>query len=232
MIRTHWAPEAEVDRWNAYLDPTTNDPMTCGPILANMVGATTWAELRAREDAFVTVRAMTLHTQGLPGTYDLNGLRGIHRHLFQDVYEWAGELRTVTTGKCEPFATPDEIAPIMQRVCDRIIALRLFRNMAVLAVCTELARVYHQTNLAHPFRIGNGRTLREFVTALAAESGHTLDWASISGDVEMSALRRARQGDLSALVTMFEGALHRVSPGPGPSSRFSAIPHRSGGVWR
>lgn len=232
MIRTHWAPEAEVDRWNAYLDPTTNDPLTCGPILANMVGATTWAELRTREDAFVTVRAMTLHTEGLPGTYDLDGLRAIHRHLFQDVYEWAGELRTVTTGKCEPFATPEEIESVMQRVSDRILAMRMFRGMTGFAVGSELARVHHQTNLAHPFRIGSGRAAREFITALAAESGHTLDWLSVSGEAEASALRRARRGDLSALVTMYESVLSRMAPGPGPSSRFSVIPNRSGGVWR
>lgn len=174
MMRTHYAPQAELDRWNAYLDQTTFDPTTQGPILANLVGADTWAELRDREDAFVAVRAMTLHTHGIPPTYDLDGLRAIHRHLFQDVYAWAGELRTVTTSKCEPFATPEEIASIMSHVADRVEQTRQLRGINEVAVCTELARIHHETNLAHPFRLGNGRTQREFVTALAGVSGHSM----------------------------------------------------------
>lgn len=234
MIRTHWAPEAELDRWNAYLDLSTNDPITLGPILANKVGAVTWAELRSREDAFVAMRAMTLHSHGIPGSYDLDGLRAIHRHLFQDVYEWAGELRTVTTGKCEPFATPDEIESVMLHVAERVMRTQRFRGMSEVAVCAELARAHHQMNLAHPFRLGNGRAQREFITALAAESDHVVDWTTVTGEAEATALRRARHGDLASLIVMYGDALSPVSTtlGPGPSARHSLIPNRSGGVWR
>lgn len=232
MMRTHYAPQAELDRWNAYLDATTFDPTTQGPILANLVGASTWTELRIREDAFVAVRAMSMHTHGIPGSFDLEGLRAIHRHLFQDVYAWAGELRTVTTGKCEPFVKPEEIASIVAHVADRVEQTRQLRGLGEVAVCTELARVHHETNLAHPFRIGNGRALREFVTALAAASGHTIDWSTVTGEAESTALRRARRGDLEPLTMMYASALGQLVPEGGPSARQGFVPVRSAGVWR
>lgn len=232
MIRTHWEPETELDLWNSYLDLETYDPTTLGPVLANKVGAVTWAQLRARENAFVSVRAMTLHTHGIPASYDLDGLRAIHRHLFQDVYEWAGELRTVTTGKCEPFAKPEEIESVMLHVAERVVRTSQFRGMSEMAVCTELARVHHQTNVAHPFRVGSGRTQREFITALAAESGHVVDWTSVSGDSEANALRRARHGDMSALIVLYGDALSIAAPGHGTSTRRTPMLNRSGGVWR
>lgn len=232
MMRTHYAPPAELDRWNAYLDLTTFDPTTHGPILANLVGAATWAELRAREDAFVAIRAMTLHTHNIPGSYDLDGLRAIHRHLFQDVYVWAGELRTVTTGKCEPFAKPEDIPSIMAHMADRVEQARQLRGLNDVAVCTELARVHHETNLAHPFRLGNGRAQREFVTALASMSGHTIDWSTITGEAEATALRRARRGDLAQLTVLYEAALGTLTPEGGPSARQGFVPGRSAGVWR
>jgi cell filamentation protein len=232
MMRTHYAPQAELDRWNAYLDPTTFDPTTHGPILANRVGASTWAELRVREDEFVAVRAMTLHTHNIPGSYDLDGLRAIHHHLFQDVYAWAGELRTVTTGKSEPFAKPEEIAAIMAHVADRVEQTRQLRGLTEVAVCTELARVHHETNLAHPFRLGNGRTQREFVTALASVSGHTIDWSTITGESEATALRRARRGDLAPLTVLYAAALGQSTPEGGPSARHGFVAGRSAGVWR
>jgi cell filamentation protein len=232
MMSTHYAPQAELERWNAYLDPTTFDPTTHGPILANLVGADTWAELRIREDAFVAVRAITLHSHDIPGSYDLDGLRAIHRHLFQDVYAWAGELRTVTTGKCEPFAKPDEIASIMAHVAERVAQSRQLRGLGDVAVSTELARVHHEINLAHPFRLGNGRTQREFVTALAAVSGHTIDWTTVTGEAEATALRRARRGDLAPLTVLYASALGQLAPEGGPSARHGFVLGRSGGVWR
>jgi cell filamentation protein len=232
MMRTHYAPAAEVDRWNAYLDHTTFDPSTQGPILANLVGATTWADLRIREDAFVAVRALTLHSHGIPRTFDLDGLRAVHRHLFQDVYAWAGELRTVTTGKCEPFATPDDIESIMAHVAERVEQARQLRGLGEVAVCAELARVHHETNLAHPFRLGNGRAQREFVTALAAVSGHTIDWSTVTGEAEADALRRARRGDLAPLTVLYASALGQLAPEAGPSVRRAIVPVRSAGVWR
>lgn len=74
------------------MDPSTG-------ILRNLVGAQTWGELRRREDVRVEARVIELLTRPVPQTFDLDHLQALHRHLFQDVYPWAGELRTVDMGK-------------------------------------------------------------------------------------------------------------------------------------
>jgi len=99
-----WEVEDEDERWCGYLDPSTCLPdQEDSWILRNKVGARTWDQLHEREDDAVAIRALTLRANGIPTTYvipttyDLDGWRTIHGHLFQDVYEPAGEVRTVDT---------------------------------------------------------------------------------------------------------------------------------------
>src|SRR5690606_22437288 len=87
-----WETGDEYVRWGGYL-------LEDGRTLRNLVGARSPEELRRVEDHLVEARALTLREHGLPATYDLAGLRSIHRHMFQDVYEWAGDVRTVSIRK-------------------------------------------------------------------------------------------------------------------------------------
>lgn len=80
-----------------YLDPDTG-------ILRNLVGAHTQADLDAAETDLVAGRTVLLPATSLPTTADLRELRAIHGHLFQDVYDWAGQLRTVDIAKNLPGA--------------------------------------------------------------------------------------------------------------------------------
>ena len=216
-----WEVGDEQQRWDGYLDQSTWDPVIGGPILRNQVGATSWDELRTREDAAVGMRAMTLRAHGIPAAFDLDGLRSIHRHLFQDVYAWAGEVRTVNLAKGWPaFAPPEQVAPIMHEVAE---ALRESDNLRILPgtadVAGGLARVYDVINTAHPFREGNGRTQREFLTALAAESGHRIDWAQVAGGVNDMVSESARQGDLGPMVGVFELIVERTAARPSSPPR-------------
>lgn len=91
----------------------------------------------------------------------------------------------------------------------------------------SLARLYHVVNVAHPFREGNGRTQREFITALAAESGHTVDWTRVTGYVNDVASHRARQGDLGPLIGMFQTVVDKRAPTALPPSVGAAFPGRA-----
>ena len=82
-------------RWNAYL-------LTPGSaVLRNRVGATTIEDLRSAENDLLEFRLAELRSRPrlIARTHDLTHLRRLHHHLFQDVYEWAGALRTVGLGK-------------------------------------------------------------------------------------------------------------------------------------
>ncbi|MTG90844.1 cell filamentation protein Fic [Cellulosimicrobium sp. BIT-GX5] len=199
-----WESGDEQARWDGYL-------LADGRTLRNRVGATTPEMLREREDRRVEARALTLREHGLPATYDLAGLRAIHRHLFQDVYDWAGDVRTVSIRKSRDgwFAPLDRIEDAMDAVATYLRDTDNLRTLDPSAVPGALASVYDVVNQTHPFREGNGRVQREFITALARESGHRLDWTRVTlgrpgyESENDQASRLARTGDRGPLRAMF-----------------------------
>ena len=223
-----WEVGDEDERWRGYLDPSTGLPGREDTwILRNNVGARTWDQLREREDEAVEIRALTMPSYGIPATYDLDGLRAIHGHLFQDVYEWAGQVRTVDIAKGEPFLPPEAIGRAMDVVAETITATDKLRTVPEAEYAGSLARLYHVVNVAHPFREGTGWTQREFITALAAESGHTVDWTRVTGPVNDAASYRARQGDLGPLVGMFQTVVDKPTPAALPPSVGASFPGRA-----
>ena len=204
-----WQVGAESQRWDGYLDYRYPDTTAGQPVLRNLVGATTYAELRRREDTFVGYRGATLRTNGLPGSYDLAGLQSIHRHLFQDVYAWAGEVRTVTISKGQSFVAPKDIESSFAQIAEVIRDTDRLRTVPPDRYADSLARVYHVVNTIHPFREGNGRTQREFITALAREAGYAVDWQSVPGWANNRASELARSGDIAPMVGMFESIVAR-----------------------
>lgn len=199
-----WESGDELDRWNGYLDFERIDGEVGYPVLRNLVDASSYRELRVREDEFAAIRAETLRAEGIPASYDLEGLRDVHRHLFQDVYAWAGEVRTVNIMKGAPFAPPDIIEPMMDALSQALRESDMLRAAQEKNVPAALAEVYDTVNTAHPFREGNGRTQRIFVAAIAAESGHRLDWTRVGGERNNEASEKARTGDKEDLRAMFE----------------------------
>jgi len=199
-----WAVGSESQRWDGYLDLNHYDPLVGQGVLRNLVGATTYDELRHREDTFVGYRGATLRAHGIPASYDLAGMQSIHRHLFQDVYGWAGELRTVPIAKGQAFVAPHQIEAGFAQVAELIRDTDRLRTIPLAMYPESLARVYHVVNTIHPFREGNDRTQREFVTSLAREAGYSIDWKSVPGRVNDYASERARTGDLAPMEAMFK----------------------------
>jgi cell filamentation protein len=100
-------------------------------------------------------------TQEIPtGTFDLAHLRAIHRHLFQDVYDWAGALRTVEISKGgNQFQFLRYIQTGMTDVHRRIVAKAYFKSSSPEVFAENVGEIIGDINYVHPFREGNGRTL-------------------------------------------------------------------------
>ncbi|KRC57012.1 MULTISPECIES: Fic/DOC family protein [unclassified Nocardioides] len=195
-------------RWNGYLLAPGS------PVLRNKVGATTTEALRAAENDLLEFRLTELRSQrGLVSrTYDLAHLQRLHLQLFQDVYEWAGDLRTVGIAKGEgedtSFVPPLDIERPVAHVAARIAESHLLRDVGADELVDEVTYLYDYLNFAHPFREGNGRAQREFFAQLLAESGRGLDWSKADMDGLHSACHAARvDGDTSALRTIIAVAL-------------------------
>lgn len=187
------------DAADPYLIPGTN-------VLRNLVGATTPEELEAAENDFVSVRALELRLNPPQAQGTLEQLQWIHHQLFQDIYDWAGRIRTVDIAKgtgqvFQPLAVFD----MGVRYSERILREdHLLRGMNRITFINRLSANYDNFNILHPFREGNGRTQRMFWDLIAHDAGWRLDWSGISKQENDNASQIAREtADESALVSMF-----------------------------
>lgn len=215
-----WEVGDEHQRFKGHMHPVY-DLTLCNKLDSPQNPITTPGQLRAQEADFVERRLLTLGEHHLPGSYDLDGLRAVHWHLFQDVYEWAGDLRTVNMARGRQsvaFLPVEAIAPAVRATAAFVADTDLLRGGSEREFPARLAQVYHEVNQAHPFREGNGRTQRAFVGALAGESGHRVDWTRPAELANDQASRLAREGDLGPLVDMFTEVVSR-SGGPGQPGR-------------
>jgi len=114
--------------------------------------------------------------------FDLPKLQSIHKHLFNEIYEWAGKIRTVPSSKraengfISRFSEPENIIADWQILAAKIDALRDDKDSAFLLKKDALADIFIEANSIHPFPEGNGRSLQVFMTQLAKEENIELDF--------------------------------------------------------
>ncbi|GAB2448531.1 Fic family protein [Nocardioides hungaricus] len=178
-------------------------------ILRNLVRARTQDELDQIEADLVEARTVDLPRQRIKKTADLTELRAIHRYLFADVYDWAGQLRTVDIRKnvegSEYFVPVSLIDRAATFTATELAADDLLRNMSRNQFVARLAHHYDQLNYTHPFREGNGRTQRAFWDRIANDAGWRLTWRAVTGEVNDHASRVASETqDLGPLIAMFD----------------------------
>lgn len=117
------------------MSPAEADPYrepTSG-VLRNRLRITDGALLAQAEADFSAVRLAQLRHTDAPGRYDLNHLCALHRHIFADVYPWAGEIRTVVISKGRMFCMPRHIEPAAAEVFARLAARDDYGGWAVVS---------------------------------------------------------------------------------------------------
>lgn len=152
-----------------------SDPL-CYPgtaVLRNLLGIEDPAELDEFELALFLTRADEPFSAGV---LDYAHYRALHRHLFQDVYAWAGEVRTIRIGKGGNwFCYPEYIDQEMRRIFNELAAKKLLVDLPVAEFADGAAHVLAEINAVHPFREGNGRTQLTFLAMLAENAGHVFN---------------------------------------------------------
>ncbi len=129
-------------------------------------------ELDRAERLAVRVRV----EQGVPsGSFDLKHLQAIHKHLFQDVYEWAGELRKTNIAKSHWFMPHDRIEMAMSDVTKRLRAGNYLKDLKTDQFAKQAGIIIGDVNHIHPFREGNGRTQMQYLKQLGNEANHKID---------------------------------------------------------
>ena len=186
------------DAGDPYVYPGTS-------ILRNKLGITDPAFLDKQERALVALRIR----RSVPsGTFDLVHLRAIHRHLFQDVYDWAGELRTVEISKgSQQFQFRKFIQTGMADVHARLVRSGFLKGLPAEQFAGLAAVIIGDINYIHPFREGNGRTQPQYLKQLSQQAGHPLDPRRIAGPQWLAASISSHSADYSLMTAAIAEAL-------------------------
>jgi cell filamentation protein len=156
------------------------------------------ASLSAFEVEMTTLRA----GEPLPaGTFGPAHYRAVHRHLFQDVYRWAGRYRSIRTGKDGNwFCFPEHIPREMAHVFGDLRRNNFFRDLAFENFAAGAADFLAELNAIHPFREGNGRAQLSFLFLLADNAGHPLDFSRLRPAVFLEAMVASFGGNTRPLA--------------------------------
>lgn len=150
-------------------------------VLKNIPGIRNQEILDRFEADRVGQRSLELIERPLPGLFDIEHLQGIHRFLFQDVYAWAGEFRTVDIAKGNSyFAHVLCIESTLKGLFEKLSKEQHLRAVNQERLAGRVAEILGTLNAVHAFREGNGRTQREFVRELAHKNGYWIDWSKVA----------------------------------------------------
>jgi cell filamentation protein len=146
-------------------------------------------------------RLSELHLNPITGRFGVTHLMKIHRYIFQDLYAFAGKIRTETIWKgntkfCDCRYIPENLNALFSR----LRADKLFMGLGVDDFAEKSAAFLDELNMIHPFREGNGRAFREFFRCLALKCGYIIDWSLVDKDELLNAFIHAADKDTSRLV--------------------------------
>ena len=168
--------------------------------LENKLGLTSIAELDREEERISKKKAAQLFDRKLLDTFDVGtfaGLTAIHKYLFEDIYDFAGELRTVNIAKGNfRFASLMYLQAALENI-DKMPQSNF----------DEIVEKYVEMNIAHPFREGNGRSTRIWLNhILKNEISKVVDWSKVDKEDYLLAMERSPIKDVEIKV-LLKGAL-------------------------
>lgn len=177
-------------------------------VLKNRLQIREAQRLQQAELEFTALRSATIELGAAkPG---FPHLRAIHRTLFQDLYDWAGELRQIDIYLDNtPFCHFEYIEKEGNALMAALDAENGLADLAQDKFIERLAHYYCEINMLHPFRDGNGRAQRLFFEQLALHAGWLINWQPVERDAWLKANRDGVSGDLRGLVDIFGKVVSR-----------------------
>lgn len=157
-------------------------------VLRNLPDIRHVGQLREFESLATFKRILELEYKPLSGAFDVEHLQNVHRHIFQDVYSWAGEFRTVNIGKGTLwFCRPDFISGTLSNLFEKLRNEDHLSTTDLQGFVLRAAHYLGELNAIHPFREGNGRVQRELLRELGVRAGYRINWSKVSREMMYSA---------------------------------------------
>jgi len=161
-------------------------------VLINFADLREPKQLEAFERMVTYQRGIELELSPMRGQFDFAHLCLIHRHLFSDIYPFAGQLRDEDIAKGSfRFASVEYIKPEADRLFQELKEENHLVGLSREQLPARLAHYMAELNVLHPFRDGNGRAQREFIRSLALRSGYQMDWSRVKPSEILSASIRS-----------------------------------------
>ena len=173
--------------------------------LQNKLGLTDELELAREEERISKQKALALYDTGLLDTFPVGtfaGLAMIHKYLFEDIYEFSGQMRTVNIAKGNfRFAPVMYLRPALESI-DRMPQ----------STFDEIIEKYVEMNVAHPFREGNGRSTRIWLDCILKKELHqVVDWSRVDKSDYLMAMERSPVKDLEIKVLLHKALTEQIN---------------------
>lgn len=180
-----------------YCYPDTN-------VLINLADINDPGKLETYEAAYTLLRLTELYKSPITGSFDTKHLMDIHRYIFQDVYPFAGEFRTVNIQKGSSiFALYPFIESQLNHLLNELRDEQFLKNLDKNEFSGRLAYYFAELNAIHPFREGNGRAIREFIRCVSWQAGYTIDWSRMDKDLYLLASIESMTSSPEKLAQLF-----------------------------
>lgn len=182
-------------QWNCYPDTT---------VLINKLDIRDQKKLNDIEKQITLLRAIQAEQETKFENVDFAFYRSLHKKLFDDLYYWAGRLRDINISKKgTAFCDHSELEMIGNAKFGQLKRKNYLCGLSSERFINEVAELYHELNMLHPFREGNGRTLRLFITLLVRNAGRDIDFSACDIDLLTIATIKAAQGEMTMLGEVF-----------------------------
>ena len=173
--------------------------------LQNKLGLTDELELAREEERISKQKALALYDTGLLDTFPVGtfaGLAMIHKYLFEDIYEFSGQMRTVNIAKVNfRFAPVMYLRPALESI-DRMPQ----------STFDEIIEKYVEMNVAHPFWEGNGRSTRIWLDCILKKELHqVVDWSRVDKSDYLMAMERSPVKDLEIKVLLHKALTEQIN---------------------
>ena len=186
------------------MDPSTDLCYEGTACLINKFSIKDPQKLSELEAQITFAKAVMLDAEPIEGKFDFHHYKQIHQFLFCDLYDWAGEVRTVNISKKGTQFTPaDKVPELAERVFKRLNAMNNLKGLPHDEFVDEIVDLYCATNSLHPFREGNGRTQRAFFTQLIRNADYEFSFADMDTELLMIATIQSAQGVTDMLKQIF-----------------------------
>jgi len=193
------------------LDPLSDNCYLNTFVLINKLDIREADKLAEYETLITFINSSRLELEPLEGNFDFEHYKAVHKFLFDELYHWAGQTRTVNISKKGTRFCPfDEIESRAKLIFERLRRRNLFCGLSKFEFVAEILDFYCITNELHPFREGNGRAQRSFIIQLIRNAGYDINFSDIDVDLLMIATIKSANGMNDLLNNIFEEAICMV----------------------